>query len=40
MLREIGLADELGSRMRNTYKYTKLCCATEPPFIESDRFFE
>ena len=38
MLREIGLADELGSGMRNTYKYTKLYSGGEPQFIEGDVF--
>ena len=38
MFREIGLADELGSGMRNTYKYTKLYSGGEPQFIEGDVF--
>lgn len=38
MFREIGLADELGSGMRNTYKYTKLYSGAEPQFIEGDVF--
>ena len=36
--REIGLADELGSGMRNTYKYTKLYSGAEPQFVEGDVF--
>lgn len=38
VFREIGLADELGSGMRNTYKYTKLYSGAEPQFIEGDIF--
>lgn len=38
VFREIGLADELGSGMRNTYKYTKLYSGGEPQFIEGDIF--
>ena len=38
VFREIGLADELGSGMRNTYKYTKLYSGAEPEFIEGDVF--
>ena len=38
MFREIGLADELGSGMRNTYKYTKLYSGGTPEFIEGDVF--
>lgn len=38
VFREIGLADELGSGMRNTYKYTKMYSGTEPQFIEGDVF--
>ena len=38
VFREIGLADELGSGMRNTYKYTKLYSGGEPQFIEGDVF--
>ena len=30
---EIGLADELGSGMRNTYKYTRLYSGAEPQFV-------
>lgn len=36
VFREIGLADELGSGMRNTYKYTKLYSVAEPTFIEGE----
>ena len=36
--REIGLADELGSGMRNTYKYTKLYSGKNPAFEEGDIF--
>ncbi len=32
VFREVGLADELGSGMRNTYKYTKLYSGAEPIF--------
>lgn len=35
---EIGLADELGSGMRNTYKYTRLYSGAEPEFKEGDVF--
>ena len=38
MFREIELADELGSGMRNTYKYTKLYSGGTPEFIEGDVF--
>ena len=38
VFREIGLADELGSGMRNTYKYTKLYSGEEPSFSEGDVF--
>jgi len=38
VFREIGLADELGSGMKNTYKYTKLYSGAEPEFIEADIF--
>ena len=38
MFREIGLADELGSGMRNTYKYTKLYSGGTPEFIKGDVF--
>lgn len=38
VFREIGLADELGSGMRNTYKYTQLYSGGEPKFVEGDVF--
>ena len=38
IFREIGYADELGSGMRNSYKYTKLYSGEEPEFIEGDVF--
>ena len=38
MFREIGYADELGSGMRNTNKYTKLYSGGTPSFIEDDVF--
>ena len=38
VFREIGLADELGSGMRNTYKYTKLYSGGTAEFIEGDVF--
>ena len=38
VFREIGLADELGSGMRNTYKYTKMYSGGEPVFFEGDVF--
>lgn len=38
VFREIGLADELGSGMRNTYKYTRLYSRAEPQFVEGDVF--
>ncbi|WP_342718874.1 hypothetical protein [Hornefia porci] len=38
VFREIGLADELGSGMRNSYKYTKLYSGGEPVFTEADVF--
>jgi len=38
VFREIGLADELGSGMRNTYKFTKLYSGGEPQFTEGDKF--
>ena len=38
ILREIGLADELGSGMRNTYKFTKLYSGGIPQFVEGDVF--
>lgn len=38
VFREIGLADESGSGMRNTYKFTKLYSGGVPQFIEGDVF--
>ena len=38
VFREIGLADELGSGMRNTYKYTRMYSGQEPEFIEGNVF--
>lgn len=38
MFREIGLADELGSGMRNTRKFTKLYSGSEPVFKEDSLF--
>lgn len=38
VFREIGLADELGSGMRNTYKYTRMYSGTNPQFVEGDIF--
>lgn len=38
VFREIGLADELGSGMRNTYKFTQLYSGANPDFIEGDVF--
>lgn len=38
VFREIGLADELGSGMRNVYKYTKMYSGGEPQFLEGDVF--
>ncbi len=38
VFREIGLADELGSGMRNTYKYTYLYSGAQPGFVEGDVF--
>ena len=38
VFREVSLADELGSGMRNTYKYTKLYSGGVPEFIEGDVF--
>ena len=34
----IGYADELGSGMRNSYKYTLMYSGAEPEFIEGDIF--
>ncbi|WP_331665430.1 hypothetical protein [Anaerocolumna sp.] len=38
VFREIGLAEELGSGMRNTNKYTKLYSGGTPSFDEGDIF--
>lgn len=38
VFREIGYADELGSGMRNTNKYTKLYSGETPVFIEGNIF--
>ena len=38
VFREIGLADELGSGMRNSYKNTKMYSGGEPVFTEADIF--
>ena len=38
VFREIGLADELGSGMRNTYKYTKMYSGGVPQFVEGEIF--
>lgn len=38
VFREIGLADELGSGMRNTYKFTQLYSGGVSSFIEGDIF--
>ncbi len=38
VFREIGLADELGSGMRNTYKYTRLYSGVDLLFEEGDIF--
>lgn len=38
IFREIGYADELGSGMRNSYKYTLMYSGAEPEFIEGDIF--
>lgn len=38
VLREVGYADELGSGMRNTNKYTKLYSGGVPVFIENNIF--
>ena len=37
--REMGLADELGSGMRNSYKYTKLYSGATPTFTEEGDLF-
>lgn len=38
VFRETSLADELGSGMRNTYKYTQMYSGGTPEFIEGDVF--
>ena len=38
VFREIGLADELRSGMRNTYEYTQLYSGQNPVFEEGDIF--
>lgn len=38
VFREVSLADELGSGMRNTYKYTQMYSGAAPQFIEGDVF--
>ena len=38
VFREIGLADELGSGMKNTYKYTQLYSGQNPLFEEGNIF--
>ena len=38
VFREIGFADELGSGMRNTYKYTQLYTGQKPVFEEGNIF--
>lgn len=38
VFREIGIADELGSGMKNTYKYTRLYSGEKPIFEEGDVF--
>lgn len=38
VFREIGYADELGSGMRNTNKYTKLYSGGIPKFVEENTF--
>ncbi len=38
VFREIGLADELGSGMRNTYKFTQLYSGKDPLFVEENIF--
>lgn len=38
IFREIGYADELGSGMRNTNKYTKLYSGGTPKFVEENTF--
>ena len=38
VFREIGYADEFGSGMRNSYKYTQLYSGAESEFMEGDVF--
>ena len=38
VFREIGLADELDSRVKNTYKYKKLYSRRTSKFIEGNNF--
>jgi ATP-dependent DNA helicase RecG len=38
MFKEIGKADELGSRVRKIYKYSKIYFGYEPQMIENDIF--
>jgi len=38
LFKEIGLVDELGSGIRNTYKYSKIYSGAEPIFTEGDVF--
>ncbi|MDD5092446.1 MAG: hypothetical protein PHQ23_16215 [Candidatus Wallbacteria bacterium] len=38
VFREIGLADELGSGVRNLYKYCRTYCGSDPQLIEGDVF--
>ena len=38
VFREVALADELGSGMRNTYKYTRLYSNADPQFVEGEVF--
>ena len=40
VFREMGLADELGSGMRNTYKFTKLYSNGKPTFTEDGDIFK
>ena len=38
VFKEIGLADELGSGVRNLFKYTKIYSGSDPEMIEGDIF--
>ena len=38
IFREIGLADELGSGVKNMYKYSKLYGGSDPKLVEEDIF--